>query len=60
VHVHSGESSDEMLFKCCDGPFCSVDSMVVRQDKLDVDFFRPDVLLYCGRTLMGDSPLFWG
>ena len=29
-----------MLFECCDGPFCSVDSMDVREDKLDVDLFR--------------------
>jgi hypothetical protein len=29
VHVHSCKSSNEMLFNCCDCPFCSVDLMVV-------------------------------
>ena len=41
-----------MLFECCDGPFCSVDSMVVRGDKLDVDLFRPDVFFNCGQTFI--------
>ncbi len=50
MHVHSGKSSNEMLLKRCDGPFCSVDSMVVRRDELDADFFRSDVFFNCGRT----------
>ncbi len=52
MHVHSGKSSDEMLIKRCDGLFCSVDSIVVRQDELDADFFRSDVFFDCGRTFV--------
>ena len=50
MHVHSGESSNEMLLKSCDGSFCSVDLMVVWRDKLDADLFRPDVFFDCGRA----------
>jgi len=52
VHVHSDESSNEMLLKSCDGLFCSVDLMVVRRDKLDADLFRPDVFFDCSRTFV--------
>ncbi len=41
-----------MLFECCNGSFCSVDSMVVGGDQLDVDRFRPAVFLDCGRTFV--------
>ena len=41
-----------MLFKCCNGLFCSVDSMVVRGDQLDVDLFRPYVFFDWGRTFI--------
>ena len=30
-----------MFLKSCDGLFCSIDSMVVRGDEVDADFFRP-------------------
>ena len=52
MHVHSGERSDEMLLKSCDGSFCSIDSMVVQRDELDADLFRPDVFFDCGRTFI--------
>ncbi len=52
MHVHSCEGRNEMLFKCCDGPFCSVDSMVVRGNELDVDLFRPDVFFNRDQTFI--------
>ena len=41
-----------MLFKCCNGPFCSVDLMVVGGDQLDVDLYGPDVFFNCGGTFI--------
>ena len=55
MYVHSYESNTEMLFECCDGPFCSVDSMVVQGDELDVDLFRPDVFFNRGRTFIAHN-----
>jgi hypothetical protein len=52
VHVHSGERSDEMFLKSCDGSFGSIDSMVVRRDEVDANVFRPDVFFDCGRTFV--------
>ena len=49
MHVHSGESSDEMLLISSDGSFGSIDSIVVQRDELDADIFRPDVIFDCGR-----------
>ena len=46
MHVHSYKSSNEMLFTCSDGPFCSIDFMV---GQLDVDLFGP-VFFNCSRT----------
>ena len=60
MHDHSGKSCNEVLFKCCDGPFCSVDSMVVWGDKLDVDVFRPDIFFDCSGTFIVHQPPFFG
>ncbi len=51
VHVHSCKNSNEMLFTCSDGPFCSIDLMVVQGGQLDVDLFGP-VFFNCGRTFI--------
>jgi hypothetical protein len=47
-HINGGKGGNEVFLECGDGALGGICLMIVRGDKLDIDCFRPDVLLALG------------